>query len=95
MSDVSEDSIVLRVKSSSDVQKVGFATAKFVEEGKQVHLRAVGAGAINQAQKAVAVASGYLATRGGMRLATVPGFTEISGNHGEQISAMTFQVVRL
>jgi len=53
-------------------------------------MRAVGAGAVNQAVKAIAIARGYVAPRG-MDLTCVPGFATIKSRDGE-ISAIVFHV---
>lgn len=87
--------VVLKVAASSDARKVGSSVAHHIAENKSIILRTVGAGAVNQAQKAVAIASGWTAPRG-VRLATIPGFADIPDRSGTgTISAMTFQVVTL
>ena len=53
-------------------------------------MRAVGAGAVNQAVKAIAIARGYVAPRG-MDLTCVPGFATIKSRDGE-ISAIVFLI---
>lgn len=80
----------LRVSSSSNPQSVASAVAHAVYETRQVKLRAVGAGAVNQAVKAIAIARGYVAPRG-LDLICKPGFTTIDSRDGE-ISAIVFTV---
>jgi len=54
----------LRVRSASDVHAVAGAIANELYEEKEVRLRSIGAGALNQAVKAVVLARSFVATRG-------------------------------
>ena len=81
---------VLRVSASSNSQSVASASAHAIYDDRTVKLRAVGAGAVNQSVKAIAIARGYVAPRG-FDLSCVPGFTTIESHEGE-ISAMVFTV---
>lgn len=80
----------LRVSAGSNPQSVASAIAHAVYENRQVKLRAVGAGAVNQAVKAIAIARGYVAPRG-LDLTCKPGFTTITSHDGE-ISAIMFAI---
>ncbi len=80
----------LRVSASSNPQSVASAIAHAIYENKSVKLRAVGAGAVNQAVKAMAISRGYVAPRG-LDLVCVPGFTTIESRDGE-ISAIVFVI---
>lgn len=80
----------LRVGGGSNPQSVASAIAHAVYDQRIVKLRAVGAGAVNQAVKAIAIARGYVAPRG-FDLSCVPGFTTIDSKDGE-ISAIVFTV---
>ena len=80
----------LRVSASSNPQSVASAIAHAVYDSRHVKLRAVGAGAVNQSVKAIAIARGYVAPRG-FDLSCVPGFTTIDSREGE-ISAIVFTV---
>lgn len=80
----------LRVSAGSNPQSVASAIAHAIYEHHQVSLRAVGAGAVNQAVKSIAIARGYVAPRG-MDLVCVPGFTTIESRDGE-ISAIVFSI---
>lgn len=73
--------IVLKVASSSNPSSVAGALVKNMQEGKEVELLSVGAGAINQAVKAVAIARGYVSPQG-VDITIKPGFedVEIEGN---------------
>jgi len=80
----------LRVSAGSNPQSVASAIAHAVYDTRSVKLRAVGAGAVNQSVKAIAIARGYVAPRG-FDLSCVPGFTTIDSREGE-ISAIVFTV---
>jgi len=80
----------LRVGAGSNPQSVASAIAHAIYDKKEVDMRAVGAGAVNQAVKAIAIARGYVAPRG-MDLTCVPGFATIKSRDGE-ISAIVFHV---
>lgn len=80
----------LRVSAGSNPQSVASAIAHAIYDNKQVKLRAVGAGAVNQAVKAMAIARGYVAPRG-IDLTCKPGFTTIESRDGE-ISAIVFAI---
>lgn len=80
----------LRVSASSNPQSVASAIAHAIYEKREVKLRAVGAGAVNQAVKAIAISRGYVAPRG-MDLTCKPGFTTIESRDGE-ISAIVFHI---
>lgn len=86
----SEDN-VLRVSAGSNPQAVASAIAHSVYETRTCKIRAVGAGAINQAIKACAIARGYTAPRG-LDIAFIPGFTTIKSHDGD-ISAIVITVL--
>jgi stage V sporulation protein S len=81
---------ILRVSAGSNPQAVASAIAHSIYETRACKIRAVGAGAINQAVKAIAIARGYTAPRG-LDLICIPGFTSIESHDG-QISAIIFDV---
>ena len=80
----------LRVSSSSNPHSVASAIAHAIYENRAVKLRGVGAGPVNQAVKAIAIARGYVAPRG-FDLTCKPGFTTIESRDGE-ISAIVFAI---
>lgn len=86
----SQDEAVLRVSASSSPQSVASAIAHAIYEKGTCKIRAVGAGPVNQAVKAIAIASGYTAPRG-IQIANIPGFQSVEIN-GETISAIVFKV---
>lgn len=89
MSDTPEEQF-LRVGAGSNPQSVASAIAHAIYESGTCKLRAVGAGAVNQAVKAIAIASGYTAPRG-ISLVCIPGFASVESN-GDTISAIVFKV---
>lgn len=74
--------LVLRVKGGTDCQRLAHAIAGEVERGdEEPVLEFIGAGACNQAVKAVAIANSVLA-RSGIYLSVVPVFQsrKLAGN---------------
>jgi stage V sporulation protein S len=67
---------VLKVSSHSSPNSVAGAIAGVIREKKMVEVQAVGAGAANQAVKAIAIARGYLAPIG-VDLICIPAFANI------------------
>ena len=88
---MSEEQEPLRVGAGSNPQSVASAVAHAIYDKREVKIRAVGAGAVNQAVKAIAIARGYTAPRG-IDLVCIPGFASIKSHDGE-ISAIVFQVI--
>lgn len=78
----------LKVAGKSDVNKTAGMIAHLIQEGKKVELQAVGAGAVSQAVKSIAVARGFVATTG-INLSCVPAFTEV------EIDGTTRTAIRL
>ena len=89
MTNASSDDII-KVSGSSNPQSVGSIVARSVVAGQSPRVRAIGASAVNQAVKAIAIARGYVAPRG-MDLSCIPGFTTIESRDGE-ISAIVFAI---
>ena len=67
---------VLKVSAKSVPNSVAGAIAGVIRDSGSVEVQAVGAGATNQAVKAIAIARGYLAPAG-MDLVCVPTFGNI------------------
>lgn len=53
-----------KIAATSDVKKVGAAVAKTLEVENIIALHGIGAGAVNQMVKAIAVSNGYVAAQG-------------------------------
>ena len=77
---------VLKVSAKSSPNSVAGALAGVLREHGSAELQAIGAGALNQAIKAVAIARGFVAP-GGMDLVCIPAFTDIVID-GEERTAM-------
>jgi stage V sporulation protein S len=83
---------ILRVKSSSSAASLASAISHAVYDGKRVTLRAIGAGAVNQAVKAIAIANSFVAPRG-IVLDCRPGFTSVVMPDGLEISAILLRIL--
>lgn len=81
---------VLKVSSKSNPNSVAGALAGVIREQGAVEIQTVGAGALNQAVKAIAIARGFVAPSG-MDLSCVPAFTDILIN-GEERTAIRILV---
>ena len=76
----------LKVSSRSNPNSVAGAMAGVVRQSGVVEVQVVGAGALNQAIKAAAIARGYVAPSG-LDLVCVPAFIDIS-IEGEERTAI-------
>ena len=77
---------VLKVSAKSNPNSVAGALAGVMREAGGAEVQAIGAGALNQAVKAVAIARGFVAP-GGLDLVCVPAFTDIT-IEGEERTAI-------
>ena len=68
---------VLKVSAKSNPTSVAGALAGVIRERGKAELQAVGAGALNQAVKSVAIARGYVAPCG-VDLVCSPAFTDLT-----------------
>ena len=68
---------VLKVSATSKPVAVAGAIAGVIRTAGRVEVQAIGAGAINQAIKAIAISRGYVAP-GGLELVCIPSFIDIS-----------------
>ena len=80
----------LKVSSRSVPKSVAGAFAAVIREGNPAEVQAVGAGAVNQAVKAIAIAHLYF-TEDERELVCVPSFSELEVN-GEEKTGMSFRV---
>lgn len=67
---------VIKVSSNSNPNSVAGAIASILKTNDKVEIQAIGAGALNQAIKSIAVTRGYVAPLG-KDLVCVPAFTEV------------------
>lgn len=66
----------IKVSSKSNPNSVAGALANVFREKSSVEMQAIGAGALNQAIKAIAIARGFVASSG-KNLVCIPAFTDI------------------
>ncbi|MBP5313859.1 MAG: stage V sporulation protein S [Eggerthellaceae bacterium] len=82
---------ILKVSSKSSPGSVAGAIAGLIKDGKSVEIQSVGAGAVNQAVKAIAISRGFL-TPVGCDIVCVPTFADIAID-GEYRTAIRFSVL--
>ena len=83
---------ILKVSGKSRPSSVAGAIAGVMRQAGRVEIQAIGAGATNQAIKAVAIARGYLIS-GGMDIFCIPAFIDII-IEGEDRTAIKLVVYR-
>lgn len=81
---------VLKVSANSQPKSVAGALAAALRDKNCAEIQAVGAGAVNQAVKAIAITRGFVAPNG-IDLVAVPAFSEVSID-GEERTAIKFLV---
>jgi stage V sporulation protein S len=68
---------IIKVSARSRTAAVAGAIAGVIREANRAEVQAIGAGAVNQALKAIVIAKGYLAEEG-VEVVCVPSFVEVS-----------------
>ena len=81
---------VLKISSKSNPNSVAGALANAFREKQTVEIQAVGAGSLNQAIKAIAIARGYVAPTG-KDLICIPAFSDIMID-GEERTAINCRI---
>jgi stage V sporulation protein SpoVS len=84
---------ILKVASRSNPNSVSGAIAGALEKDGVVELHAIGAGAVNQTVKAIAISRRLLEKEGDPPLRVIPGFMELQID-GELRTGMRFIVER-
>lgn len=74
---------ILKVSSKSNPNSVAGALANVLRERGKAEMQAIGAGALNQSVKAVAIARGFVAPSG-IDLVCIPAFTDIKIDNEER-----------
>lgn len=74
---------ILKISAKSSPNSIAGAIAGLIKENGRAEMQAIGAGAINQAVKAVAIARGFVAPSG-IELVCTPAFTEVTINNEEK-----------
>ncbi|CEP78213.1 stage V sporulation protein S [Defluviitoga tunisiensis] len=82
---------VLKVSHSSAPNKVAGAIAGVLSKTDEVELQAIGAGAVNQAVKAIAIAKRFVEAKG-KEIYVIPGFVEVEVG-SEKRTGIKFKVV--
>ena len=87
---VSSSTDVIKVSAKSRSTAVAGAIAAVMREQRYAEVQAIGAGAVNQAVKALAIARGYL-TEDQIDIVCIPYFTEVDID-GQERTAVRFIV---
>ena len=77
---------VMKVSAGSNPSKVAGALAGTIREQRKAELQSIGAGSLNQAVKAIAIARGFVAP-GGIDLICIPAFVDLEID-GEERTAI-------
>ncbi|MCL2361542.1 MAG: stage V sporulation protein S [Defluviitaleaceae bacterium] len=75
----------LKVSSKSEPKSVAGAIAAILRNGEPVEINAIGAAAVNQVVKSIAVARGYVAPNG-IDLVCIPAFAQLEVDGKEKTS---------
>jgi stage V sporulation protein S len=81
---------MLKVSAKSNPNSVAGALAGVIREKGTAEIQAIGAGAINQAVKSIAIARGFVAPSG-FNLICIPAFADVNID-GEERTAIKFIV---
>jgi len=84
---------ILRVSSTSRPTSVAGAIAGIIRQSGHTELQAIGAGAVNQATKAIAIARRYLAPDG-IDIVCIPDFAVVTIAHQEKTALRLVVEVR-
>lgn len=76
---------LLRVSAKSEPKSVAGAIAAIVRNGEVAEIQAIGAAAVNQSVKSIAVARGYVAPNG-IDLVCIPAFSQLEVDGKEKTS---------
>jgi Uncharacterized protein conserved in bacteria len=81
---------ILKVSANSNVKAVAGAVTGEIRSNHKCEVQAIGASAVNQAVKAIAIARGYVATQG-FDIVCIPSMIEVEVG-GEKRTAIRFFV---
>ncbi len=81
---------LLRVAATSNASSVAGSLANVIREHGKAEIQAIGAGAVNQTVKAIAIARGFVAPSG-FDLVCIPGFADVEID-GEERTVIRFTV---
>jgi stage V sporulation protein S len=85
-----EPEVLLKVKGSTPSPDLASVIAYGVYDGKKLVLRAIGAAAVNQAMKAVAIAQNFVGAKG-KQLWVLPCFADVTMDDAT-VTAMVFKL---
>jgi stage V sporulation protein S len=74
---------IIKVSSTSRTSAVAGAIAGVIREHEKAEVQAIGAGAVNQSVKAIAIARGYL-QEDGIDITCIPEFTTVMIDENER-----------
>lgn len=80
---------ILKVSSKSNPNSVAGAIAAIIKEESRIYVQAIGAGAINQAIKAIVIARGFAAPQG-LNLIAIPSFVTLDFEEEGEKTAIRF-----
>ena len=78
-----ENKLVLKISSKSNPNSVAGAIAAGLEGDKRIELQAIGAGAVKQSVKAIAIARSFVAAMG-VDLSCIPAFCTVNVENEEK-----------
>jgi stage V sporulation protein S len=87
------EEVLIKVSAVSPPQAVANSIYRSIyDQSNFPVIRAIGAGAVCQTCKAIAIARGMVAVRG-LDLGCLIGFDNVEGDSGQEISAQTFRLI--
>ena len=81
---------IIKVSASSRTAAVAGAIAGVMRESQHAEVQAIGAGAVNQAVKAIVIAKGYLAEEN-VHITCVPSFVDVDID-AQELTAIRFVI---
>jgi len=87
--EAAKDMDILKVATNSNPNSLAGALAATIQEHHRAEMQSVGAGALNQAIKAIAIARGFVAPHG-IDLVCIPAFSEITIDGEERTAIKLF-----
>lgn len=85
---MNKEDVLIKVSANSVPSSVAGAMAEMIKTNKRVIVQAIGAGAVNQAVKSIAVVRGYVAPLG-INIVCIPAFSDVE-IEGQDKSAIKF-----
>ena len=82
---------LLKVSSQSNPSMVAGAVAGIIRTSGVAEVQAIGAGAVNQAVKAIAIAVSYL-EGDGIKISFVPSFADLELENEQKITMIKFKI---